>query len=203
MRVTAVALSLVLALSQSWTARAQAPAQEAGSAPKLNLVIVEGDGAINNIRQRTARESIVQVEDQNHKPVAGAVVVFLLPDHGASGVFANGSHTLTVVSDAQGRAVARGLKPNNVQGQVQMHVTASHNGQVANATITQTNAITAAAGAAAAGAGISAKLIAVLVIAGAAAAGGAVAATRSGGSSTPAVTPITITPGAGTVGAPH
>src|SRR2546422_5597094 len=203
MRATAVALSFVLALSQSWTAKAQVPAQEPGSTPKLNLVIVEGEGAINNIRQRTAREPIVQVEDQNHKPVAGAVVVFLLPDHGASGVFANGSHTLTVVSDAQGRAAARGLKPNNVQGQVQMHVTASHNGQVANATITQTNAITAAAGAAAAGAGISAKLIAVLVIAGAAAAGGAVAATRSGGSSTPAVTPITITPGAGTVGAPH
>jgi len=177
MRATAVVLFLMQALSQAWTARAQGPAQEAGSAPKLNLMIVDGDGAINNIRQRTAREPIVQVEDQNHKPVAGAVVVFLLPDHGASGVFANGSHTLTVVSDAQGRAVAKGLKPNN--------------------------AITAAAGAAAAGAGISAKLIAVLVIAGAAAAGGAVAATRSGGSSTPAVTPITITPGTGTVGAPH
>jgi len=203
MRATAVALSFVLALSQSWTAKAQVPAQEPGSTPKLNLVIVEGEGAINNIRQRTAREPIVQVEDQNHKPVAGAVVVFLLPDHGASGVFANGSHTLTVVSDAQGRAVAKGLKPNNVQGQMQMHVTASHNGQVANATITQTNAITAAAGAAAAGAGISAKLIAVLVIAGAAAAGGAVAATRSGGSSRPTLTPITITPGTGAVGAPH
>src|SRR6266852_6090371 len=116
--------------------------QEAGG--QLNIVIVEGEGAINNIRQRTAREPIVQVEDQNHKPVAGAVVVFLLPDHGASGVFANGSHTLTVVSDAQGRAVARGLKPNNVQGQMQMHVTASHNGQTANATITQTNSLTAA-----------------------------------------------------------
>src|SRR5229473_779868 len=112
MSVTAVVLSLMLALSQPWTASAQAPSQEAGSAPKLNLIIVEGDGAINNIRQRTAREPIVQVEDQNHKPVAGAVVVFLLPDHGASGVFAHGSHTLTVVSDAQGRAVARGLKPH-------------------------------------------------------------------------------------------
>src|SRR5437016_9472764 len=104
MRATAVVLFLMQALSQAWTARAQGPAQEAGSAPKLNLMIVDGDGAINNIRQRTAREPIVQVEDQNHKPVAGAVVVFLLPDHGASGVFANGSHTLTVVSDAQGRA---------------------------------------------------------------------------------------------------
>lgn len=45
----------------------------------LNLVIVEGEGAINNIRQRTARDPIVRVEDENHKPVAGAAVVFLLP----------------------------------------------------------------------------------------------------------------------------
>ena len=176
-------------------------AQEAGG--QLNIVIVEGDGAINNIRQRTAREPIVQVEDQNHKPIAGAAVVFLLPDQGASGVFANGSHTLTVMTDAQGRAVARGFRPNNVQGKLQMRVTASHQGQTASATISQTNAVGAAAGAVSAG--ISAKLITVLAIAGAAVAGGVVAATR-GGSSSPTATitpPTTITPGTGTVGAPH
>src|SRR5882762_5538017 len=171
MRVTAVALSLVLALSQSWTARAQAPAQEAGSAPKLNLVIVEGEGAINNVRQRTAREPIVQVEDENHKPVAGAAVVFLLPDHGASGVFANGSRTLTVISDAQGRAVAHGFRPNNVHGNLQMRVTASSQGRVASITITQTNAVAGAAAGAAA-AGISAKVLIILAVAGAAVAGG-------------------------------
>src|SRR5713226_3429797 len=140
MSVTAVVLSLMLALSQPWTASARAPSQEAGSAPKRNLIIVEGDGAINNIRQRTAREPIVQVEDQNHKPVAGAVVVFLLPDHGASGVFANGSHTLTVMTDSQGRAVAHGFHPNGVQGKLQMRVSASYQGKTASATISQTNA---------------------------------------------------------------
>jgi hypothetical protein len=179
---------------------ASAWAQETGG--QLNIVIVEGDGAINNIRQRTAREPIVQVEDQNHKPIAGAAVVFLLPDQGASGVFANGSHTLTVMTDAQGRAVARGFRPNNVQGKLQIHVTASHEGQTASATISQTNAVGAAAGAAAGG--ISAKLITILVIAGAAVAGGVVAATRGGGSSPTAPTPpTTVTPGTGTVGAPH
>jgi hypothetical protein len=179
---------------------ASAWAQETGS--QLNIVIVEGDGAINNIRQRTAREPIVQVEDQNHKPIAGAAVVFLLPEQGASGVFANGSHTLTVMTDAQGRAVARGFHPNNVQGKLQIHVTASHQGQTASATISQTNAVGAAAGAAAAG--VSAKLITILVIAGAAVAGGVVAATRGGGSSsTTPIPPTTVTPGTGTVGAPH
>lgn len=176
------------------------------AAPRLNIVIVEGDGAINNIRQRTAREPIVQVEDENHRPVAGAAVVFALTDQGAGGTFSGGAHTLTVVTDDQGRAIARGFHPNHVQGQFQIHVTASRNGQTATATISQTNAIGAAAGAstAAAAAGISGKLIAVIVIAAAAAAaGGAYAATHSGGGgASPAVSAITISPGTGLVGPP-
>ena len=59
--------------------------------------------AINNIRQRVSREPVVQVEDENHKPVAGAVVVFTLPTEGATGEFGNGSKNLTVTTDAQGR----------------------------------------------------------------------------------------------------
>ena len=39
-------------------------------APRLEIVIVQDDGAINNIKQRTARETIVEVRDENHKPVA-------------------------------------------------------------------------------------------------------------------------------------
>ena len=201
MRPLAVGLSCLLILQ---TLAVPAVAQEA-AAGQLNLVIVEGDGATNNIRQRTAREPIVQVEDENHKPVAGAAVVFLLPDQGASGTFANGSHTLTVMTDAQGRAIAHGFHPNNVSGQFNMHVSASFQGKTATATISQTN-VAAAAAAGAAGAGISVKLIVILAIAGAAAAGGAIAATRGGSSSTPstpATTTTTITPGTGTVGAPH
>src|SRR5258707_12620817 len=196
MRVRATGLSCLLIFQ---LLPVPALAQDQGG---LNLVIVEGDGAINNIRQRTAREPIVQVEDENHKPVAGAAVVFLLPNQGASGVFANGARSLTVMTDNQGRAIAHGFHPNGVQGQLQMRVSASYQGKTASATISQTNAVAAAAGAAA-GAGISAKLIVILAIAGAAVAGGVVAATRGGGSSTPAATPTTISAGTGTVGAPH
>ena len=171
----------------------------------LNLVIVEGNGAINNIRQRTAREPIVQVEDENHKPVAGAAVLFLLPEHGAGGTFADGSHSLTVTTNAQGRASARGIHLNNVQGQFQITVTATYNGMTATATISQSIAAGAAAGAGgAAAAGLSAKAIAIIVIAAAAAAGGAAyAATHTGGTSNAATaTGTTITPGTGTVGPP-
>jgi hypothetical protein len=181
---------------------AQAPAHT------LNLVIIEGDGAINNIRQRTAREPIVQVEDENHKPVAGAAVIFLLPEHGAGGTFADGSHSLTVTTNAQGRAAAHGIHLNSVEGQFQIEVTATYNGMTATATISQSIAVGATAGAGAAGAGVaaglSAKAIVIIVVAAAAAAGGAAyAATHSGGNSNAATAAgTTITPGTGTIGAP-
>jgi hypothetical protein len=173
----------------------------------LNLIVVEGEGAINNIRQRTARETIVQVEDENHKPVAGAVVVFTLPSQGAGGAFANGAQTLTVTTNAQGRAVAQGLRVNRVAGRWQMRVNASSGGRTGTVTVTQTNAVAAAAGAGAAGAaaGISAKVIVIVVaVAGAAAAGGVVAATRGGGGGNTASigVPTSISAGTGTVGHP-
>ena len=85
------------------------------------------------------REPIVEVEDENHKPVAGAAVVFFLPTSGPSGTFANGSQTLTVTTDATGRASATGIHPNHVLGKMQIRVTASANGLSASAAITQTN----------------------------------------------------------------
>jgi hypothetical protein len=171
----------------------------------LNLVVIEGEGATNNIRQRTAREPVVQVQDENHKPVAGAIVVFTLPSNGAGGVFANGAKTLTMVSDNQGQAVARGFQPNGLKGQFKIHVNASFHGQTASTSITQTNAVIAASGAAAAGAGVSAKLIVVLAVVGAAVAGGAYYATHNGSGTAAAVTPpgTTIAAGAGSVGPPR
>jgi hypothetical protein len=178
-------------------------AQSQAPAGRLHIVIVEGEGAINNVRQRVAREPIVQVEDENRKPVAGAVVTFLLPQQGPGATFANGSRSTTLLTDSNGRAVARGLRPNNLNGEYQIRVTASHQGQTASATITQSNAVALAG--AAAGAGISAKLITIIAVAAAAAtAGGVVAATRDGNGSNgrpPAST--TITPGTPSVGGPQ
>jgi hypothetical protein len=171
----------------------------------LNLVVLEGEGATNNIRQRTAREPIVQVQDENHKPVAGAIVVFTLPSNGAGGAFANGAKTLTMVSDNQGQAVAHGLRPNGLKGQFKIHVNASFQGQTASTSIAQTNAVVAASGTATAGAGVSAKLIVVLAVVGAAAVGGAYYATHNGSSTPAAVTPpgTTVAAGAGSVGPPR
>jgi hypothetical protein len=177
-------------------------AQNAPAAGKIQIVIVEGEGAINNVRQRVAREPIVQVEDENRKPIAGAAVTFLLPNQGAGATFANGARSLTITTDAQGRAAARGLRPNSVNGQYEIRVNASHQGQTASATISQTNAIAAAA----AGIGISAKLLTILAIAGGAVAVGTVAATRGNGEGNGTAAGgnrTVIVPGSPTVGGPQ
>jgi len=142
---------------------------------KLNLIIVEGEGAINNVRQRTAREPIVQVQDENNRPVAGAAVVFLLPESGPGGTFAGAARSLKVITDNQGRAIAKGLRLNDVAGKFQIKVEASYKGMTATTSINQSNAVLTAAST---GGGLSGKMIALLVAIGAAAAAGIVIATR-------------------------
>lgn len=118
----------------------QAPAApgQVAPVPKLFIKILDGEGAVNNIKARTAREPVVEVDDENHKPVAGAVVAFLAPRSGPGGAF-NGQPMVQVVTDSSGRAVGHGFRPNHTQGQFEIEVTASLGAEVAKATITETN----------------------------------------------------------------
>lgn len=115
------------------------------------LMVIEGEGAINNLKQRTAREPVVQVVDENNQPVKGAVVQFSAPTNGPSAAFAGGLATLTVMTDALGRASAKGLRANNIAGEYTLTVRASYHGWSDSKTIKQTNALVGAAGAGAAG----------------------------------------------------
>jgi cell division septation protein DedD len=153
------------------------PAQPRAGLGGLKLLVMAGEGAINNIKQRTARDPVVQVTDENNRPIAGAAITFALPDRGASGVFANGARSMTIMTDSQGTATATGLTPNAVAGDLPIKVSASYQGQTASAVITQTNAV-------AAGAGMSAATIGIIgaVVAGAAV--GAVLALGGGNNST-------------------
>ena len=160
---------------------------------RINLVILEGEGAVNNIKLRTARETIVQVEDENHKPVAGAVVVFLLPDSGPGGTFVTGTKSATIVSDSTGRAAMPRMQLNSNSGRYEIRVHASHQGLQANAVIAQSTLVAAA--------GVSTGLIVGIVVAVAAAgAVGAVVATRGGNNNSTPGTPTPSTP-TGTIGA--
>jgi len=169
----------------------------------LRIVIVEGEGAINNVKQRVNREPIVQVEDEAHKPVAGASVIFFLPSQGPGGTFANGTNSLTTTTtSAQGQAVARGIHFNNQAGTMEIRVAASLAGQTASAIITQTNVLgSSSSGGPTGGMSRATKILIVAAIVGGGVALG-VLATHRGGSTTATPT-TTITPGTVTVGAPQ
>lgn len=155
-----------------------APAQ--GGQGMLNIVVVKGDGAINNIKLRTAREVVVQVEDENHKPVAGASVAFLLPNSGPGATFADGSKLFTGVTDQSGRVTVSSMKPNQTVGTYAINVTASYQGLRAAAVIGQKNILPLAI------AGMSVGVFAV-VVAAAATVGTVLAVKANSGSSSPTV----------------
>jgi hypothetical protein len=165
------------------------------------VVVLEGDGAINNIRIQRAKEPVVRVETAAGSPVAGAAVTFLAPTQGPGVVFIGGGLTTTVITDAEGRAIGRGLKPNKIGGQFEIRVSASYQGSSATARIIQTNAepVELSRG--------SSKTIAILVIVGGAVAGGAALAARGGGNKSasgapPAATPSALTSTVITAGTP-
>lgn len=163
--------------------------------------VVEGDGAIINIKSHINPVAAVQVVDDNNKPIAGALVVFFLPSQGPGGTFANGTRNLQVTSDRNGRAAAAGIAPNSQTGEFEIRASASYQGSSANATITQTNV--SGTSASSTGGGISKKGLLIILLVAGGVAGGVLAA--RGGSSSSAQntnTGITITPGTPTVGGP-
>jgi hypothetical protein len=185
-------------------------AEEPQAAPTaLSIVVIEGEGVVNNVAQRSGRDPVVRIEDENRSPVKGAAVVFTLPTDGASGEFANSSKTLTIVTSAEGIAKAQGLKVYRVNGKLPIHVTASYRGLTARTVINQL-VEGAPPGAKAPRQGGNGKLIAILAIVGAGAAGGLGAAiaskksTPAGAATVPSgPSPIGITPGAGTIAPPR
>lgn len=183
------------------------PSVAADLPTQLNLVVVDGEGAQGNIGQRVGHLPVVRAEDENHKALAGAAVVFTLPTEGATGQFGNSSKSLTVITDNDGRASAQGLRFNFIPGKVPIHINASYKGLTARTTITEISIAPPGAKIGGGGGGHG-KLVAVLIVVAAAAGGGAALALRGKDNTAaapagPTVTPIGLTPGTGTVAAGH
>ena len=75
----------------------------------LKIVVLEGEGAVNIIQQKTAVRPLIEVRDRNNLPVAGASVTFSIGGGGQGAVFAGGAQTLTVTTNAAGHTAASGL----------------------------------------------------------------------------------------------
>jgi hypothetical protein len=191
-------LSLVLAagLLSFQASPAESPQPQADQ-PSITIRFVEGQGAINNVNRGTAFEPVIEVLNRRGLPVAGASVTFTLPAVGPGGTFPDGGKSLVTRTDENGRATARGLRPNRSSGQFEIRVTASREGESTTAILTQTNAAPAESGH-----GSGRKWAIILGVVGGAAIAGALAASGGGGSSPPAAAATTANPGTVTPGAP-
>ena len=198
----AIYVYLIAALSCQ-AQQVSGPVQSLQPAGDLKIIVVQGEGAQNNVRSRSAAPLVVEVRDASDKPVERAEVVFQLPAYGPSGVFNGWMRNQLARTNAEGRAESSGYTPNDEPGRFNIKVTATSGTKTSSAVIAQSNV---------SGAGTPqlkhdrSKMWKVLAVVGAAGlAGGIVAATRGGDSSSSAAVavPITISPGTVTVGGPR
>ena len=73
----------------------------------LKLTALAGDHAMNDLERSLMAALVIQVLDQNDRPVEGAEVVFRFPLNGPGAVFRGGNTSQTVRTNGQGQAAAR------------------------------------------------------------------------------------------------
>jgi hypothetical protein len=181
----------------------------AGADRPLQINVLEGEGAFNDIKKGVGKAPIVEVKDENGSPVENAKVVFQLPETGAGGSFLDGSRTFVGTSDRQGRAAAPVIKPNKVEGQFAIVVSASKDGNSGRAEIRESN--TLAGGQmmkAGGGHGTALKIVLAAasiggVVAGFASRGGGGSNNSGGSTGGAAATPTSLSVGTVTIGGPR
>src|SRR5450432_3783878 len=115
-----LSLGIAFLLALPTAGMAQAPAAS-------RLVVNTVSNSIKVNIGSKAPEPSVRVRDENAQPVAGATVTFTIISADAAGpgaTFAGGAKSWLVTTDAAGDAVARGLRPNQVQGRYLIEVQA-------------------------------------------------------------------------------
>lgn len=153
--------------------------------PQLQLYVIRGENAQNNVKKGRATKAVVEVRDRNNKPVAGAAVLFLLPDSGPGGSFVGGAQSATVTTDSAGQASVT-YTPNHVNGDFNIKVSVKESN--ANASIHQKND-------SASSAGLSTPALIWLAVGAGAAIGVGVGLANSGGGGSTRATTVVLTPG--------
>ena len=143
LRIGIVALAAVAGMQRLAVGAQEQQAEEKKSRPKLFIDIVQGQDVVNNVKQRVAREPQVVVYDENHNPVNGATVTFLLPKSGPGARFPGGQSSFTTTTGADGQASAPGLQANNIPGSFKINVVVSSQGSTTTGTIPMANVLAA------------------------------------------------------------
>jgi len=106
-----------------------------GMVADFKIAVLDGEDGVKIIKKKTAVKPVIEVRDKNNLPIAGVAVVIGL---GAFGVFDNGAHTATVVTNANGLVTSPEFRPLT-KGPFNIQVQATYQGQTRTALIRQTN----------------------------------------------------------------
>lgn len=178
----------------------------------LKVIALAGRDEVNDIQRKIMAPLVVEVLDQNDRPVEGAEVVFRFPLQGPSATFSGGRASQTVRTNGQGEAAATNWMANGQEGRFQVHVNASYGNQIgqvsfsmSNATkVNQPTATVLGPGQEKHGNWFSPTWVKIAVIGGAAAlTAGIILATRGGSKASTAGATVTISPGSPSIGGPH
>src|SRR5579864_5443999 len=82
----------------------------------LHIIVLEGNGATNYIPIPTVTSPVVEIRDENDRPLKGATVTFRLPSSGPGAYFGDRELTQTAVTDINGQAGTTGYKTNGLPG---------------------------------------------------------------------------------------
>jgi hypothetical protein len=142
-------LSPLLAVLLAWppgvsAQQPAAPEQAKPPAPlptaqNLRIIVLAGKGGLNDLEHKVMSPLVVQILDQNDRPVDGAEVVFRFPLKGPSATFPNQEGSRTFRSNGEGEAAAVGWAANGQTGNFDVHVTATYGNQSGEATIPMSN----------------------------------------------------------------
>jgi hypothetical protein len=105
----------------------------------LKIFVLAGEGEMNDMERRVMAPVVVEVRDQNDRPVESAEVTFRFPPSGPSAYFAGPKLAQTVRTNMQGQAAATGWTANGQAGPVKVSVTALYANQMGKAAINMMN----------------------------------------------------------------
>jgi hypothetical protein len=178
-------------------------AQQPTPAPAggLKVIVLEGQNGVNNTRAPMSMDLVVEVRDNNDRPVEGARVNFQLPLMGPSGGFEGGVRNKETITNVQGQASVS-YTPNEEQGRFTIQVKATQADRTGMTTIMQENSLTGVVGQKRSWLGRHKKIVIVAAVVVAAGVGLGIGLTRGGSKSGSSGSGITIAPGVPTVTGP-
>lgn len=115
------------------------PAAQLPVEQNLKILVLAGNNEMNDLERHLMAPLVVQVLDQDDRPMDGAEVVFRFPLNGPGASFAGGKTSATVRTNSGGQAAATNWMANGQVGTFEVHVNASYGNEIGETTLKMSN----------------------------------------------------------------